>query len=256
MNVLTGDAVNLVKSYYEDEGVVNGYTSDRLYPAERIVFESYLTPGSRILDLGCGCGRTSLELAKKGFQVTAIDFAPKMIAAAKKQAEILDIDVEFYTADATKMTYKSASFDNIIFSYNGIEQIPGRKNREKVLQDVYKILKPGGYFIFTTRSGLSFAGKRLLGWGKITFDFMLKRVIGGDKAWEFGDYSRGNFYVHYINPFKIRRFAEKLGLKCHYFNSEKHIEKSKPPRFLNHFSNDRMLFYVFRKPAIMEGQGL
>ncbi|NNE66477.1 MAG: class I SAM-dependent methyltransferase [Pyrinomonadaceae bacterium] len=58
----------------------------------------------RALDLGCGTGVISVELAKRGFEVTAVDFIPKAIEMAMKRAKEEDVNIDFVAADLLKWT--------------------------------------------------------------------------------------------------------------------------------------------------------
>lgn len=60
-----------------------------------------LTKGMSILDIGCGTGRHSIELAKRGFRVTGLDFSAAMLGKARKKAMDANVDVEWMEADAT-----------------------------------------------------------------------------------------------------------------------------------------------------------
>ncbi|RIK25208.1 MAG: cyclopropane-fatty-acyl-phospholipid synthase [Chloroflexi bacterium] len=59
-----------------------------------------LPSGSRILDVGCGTGRHSVELVRRGYQVTGIDFSAGMLAEAKKAAVTAGVTVEWIQCDA------------------------------------------------------------------------------------------------------------------------------------------------------------
>jgi len=58
----------------------------------------------RALDIGCGSGMISVELAKRGFEVTAVDFIPKAIKMAKQRAVDESVEVDFVEADLLKWT--------------------------------------------------------------------------------------------------------------------------------------------------------
>src|SRR5687767_3094401 len=63
-----------------------------------------LPPGSRVLDVGCGVGRHSIELARRGYKVTGIDFSAAMLAEAAKAAKEAGVEVEWLEVDATRFT--------------------------------------------------------------------------------------------------------------------------------------------------------
>lgn len=67
-------------------------------------------PFGRVLDLGCGTGRWSVELAQRGWDVTGVDVVPKAIAAAKRRAHEAGTDVTFVESDVTAL--RSAGMGN------------------------------------------------------------------------------------------------------------------------------------------------
>ena len=60
-------------------------------------------PYGRALDLGCGTGRWSVELATRGWQVTGVDVVPKAIAAARRRTHSTDLEVDFVVGDVTAL---------------------------------------------------------------------------------------------------------------------------------------------------------
>src|SRR5215468_10288932 len=63
------------------------------------------------LDAGCGTGLLSFELAARGHRVTGVDFAPAMIAEARRKATAGGFSVRFEEADAEQLPFASGSFD-------------------------------------------------------------------------------------------------------------------------------------------------
>src|SRR5512132_403912 len=55
--------------------------------------------GGEALDLGCGPGRHAIPLARRGFQVTAVDLSPFHLAKARERAEMAQVAVEFVQSD-------------------------------------------------------------------------------------------------------------------------------------------------------------
>ena len=120
--------------------------------------------------MGCGAGRTTIPIAEMGLNVVGIDISLPMVAAARQQAALIGVDAEFQVMDSMQLEFAAASFDVALYSYNGIELIPGREGKKKVMGEVWKVLKPGGYFIFSSHSLFAlnrFAPFRLLSFLKI-----------------------------------------------------------------------------------------
>lgn len=241
------DPLLFVKAHYSDPNIIKSYRTIGLLPSEEIIVDKFFRPGSTILDIGCGAGRTAIALANKGYEVTGIDFIPQMIEAAKHQAKLHNVRANFMVMDAVNMQFPPESFQNVFFSFNGFEQIPGKLNREKVLKDIFQILRPGGCFILTARSGIAI-GRRSIGWIWITVHYVIRKIFSKrEYHLEFGDKIREGEYHHYINPFCLKKIAQTIGFMVFYFNSAKNIMLERKAEFLANFSSDRMLFYVLKK---------
>lgn len=102
-------------------------------------FLSYLPKGSSILDAGCGTGRDSFIMKKKGYSVTAFDGSYKMVEIAKKNTHL---DVLLGTFE--EIQFPQNSFDGIwaIASLLHVD----KKNMQKVYAKFYQFLKEDGYF--------------------------------------------------------------------------------------------------------------
>lgn len=85
-----------------------------------------------------------------GFKnIIGLDIADKLIDSAKEYIKNNNWDIEFVLGDATDLKYDDNLFDIVIFSFHGLQTIPGMNNRIKVLKEVYRVLKSNGLFIFT-----------------------------------------------------------------------------------------------------------
>lgn len=121
-----------------------------LWNSEKIIFDKYISKNNKILDLGCGAGRTTINLFKNGFlNIKGIDIASNLIDYAKDYSMKNNLDINFEVGDATSLNEDDNSYDVVIFSYNGMQCIPGYNNRLSVLKEVYRVLKKDGVFIFT-----------------------------------------------------------------------------------------------------------
>jgi ubiquinone/menaquinone biosynthesis C-methylase UbiE len=92
------------------------------------------------LDAGCGTGFLSLELADRGHQVTGVDFAPAMLAEARRKAAARGIPIRFEEADAEQLSFASASFD-LAISRHVLWTLP---HPEAAIDEWIRLLRPGG----------------------------------------------------------------------------------------------------------------
>lgn len=117
--------------------------------AERAAWErifGLVLPGAGpldALDLGCGTGFLSLELAARGHRVTGVDFAPSMIARAAAKAAGRDLAVRFEEADAEQLPFLPASFD-LAISRHVLWTLP---HPEAAIDEWVRVLRPGGRLV-------------------------------------------------------------------------------------------------------------
>lgn len=113
--------------------------------------EINLKPGDQILDLGCGAGRHSIELAKRGCDVTGVDVSPFMLEEARRRASQAGVEVTFIQLDLAdiRCEFGETSFDAAICLCESGLGVLGEKGDFRFLQDVHRLLKPGCRFILT-----------------------------------------------------------------------------------------------------------
>lgn len=122
-----------------------------LFPAEAALIERYFPPPpARVLDLGCGAGRTTAVLHARGYQVTGIDLSEALLAEARRLTPGIDVRL----MDATALAFDDASMDAVLFSYNGIDCIHPVAARERCLSEARRVLRPGGHFLLSTHNAI------------------------------------------------------------------------------------------------------
>lgn len=146
-----------IRETYNREKMQKTYTEavDKvgLWQSEQMMIDKYIPKNSHILDLGCGAGRTTINMFKNGYKdIVGLDISDKFIEFAKEYCLKNSLNIPFINGDATKLSFDDEKFDAVIFSYNGLMCIPGKLNRDMVLKEVYRVLKPNGIFIFTAHN--------------------------------------------------------------------------------------------------------
>ncbi len=128
-----------------------------LWKSERAVIERFFPDRTAsLLEAGCGAGRVTLGLWEMGFRhLTAFDFAKELVDQARSLAIERHAEaIRFLHADATKLSARrdqlEAPFGGALFMFNGLMQIPGRKNRRAALSKIHRVCAPGAPLVFTT----------------------------------------------------------------------------------------------------------
>ena len=102
-----------------------------------------LEPRSRVLDLSCGAGRQTLELARRGYRVLGIDSDEGPLAAARAAAGQERLNIHFLHTDIRQISYRG-EFDVVVNLHSSIGALPNDRDHLRVLEGVRKGLKSGG----------------------------------------------------------------------------------------------------------------
>jgi len=108
----------------------------------------------KIIDIGCGTGRHSIELTKRGYKIVGIDLSQSQLARAKEKAKQLNLKIDFQQHDARKLTFEG-EFDAAIMLCEGAFSLMETDEMNfEILKNATKALKSKGKLIFTTLNGL------------------------------------------------------------------------------------------------------
>lgn len=109
---------------------------------------------TRILDIGCGTGRHSIELARRGYTVVGIDLSESLLQRAREKASGQNLPIVFQKQDARNLPF-SQEFDLAIMLCEGAFPLMETDEMNfQILQNAANALKPNGKLIFTTLNGL------------------------------------------------------------------------------------------------------
>ena len=120
--------------------------SNAMSEVEQLISLLKIKPGAHVLDLCCGVGRHSLELARRGFTVTGVDRTNLYLDEATRLAKDEKLKIEFVQDDMRTFSRPEA-FDAIINLFTSFGYFEKPKDDRQVIENVYRSLKPGGIFL-------------------------------------------------------------------------------------------------------------
>ncbi len=108
------------------------------YLPQVVSFPSY--KGKKVLEIGCGIGLDSLQFARAGADLTAIDLTPNAIKLAKRNLELHNYKASFINANAESLDFPDNHYD-VVYSHGVLHHTP---EPQKAFNEVFRVLKPGG----------------------------------------------------------------------------------------------------------------
>ncbi|TVQ41172.1 MAG: 3-demethylubiquinone-9 3-O-methyltransferase [Spirochaetaceae bacterium] len=168
------------------------------YVIKRLVEQSFDYRGRRVLDIGCGGGFLTEQIARFGFDTTGVDPSAPSLVTARSHAKALNLHIDYQEGVGEALLFPDNHFD-IVFCLDVLEHVTDFR---KIIAEVSRVLVPGGYFFFETvnRTALSYLVAVFL-----MQTFPLTRVMPRDiHNWKY-----------FIKPAELRRalLAENMSLE-------------------------------------------
>lgn len=135
---------------YDAESFTQGTLGECDFLEKELEFDKSL----KIIDVGCGTGRHTIELTKRGYHVTGIDLSDSMLARAREKASLQNLQIDFRQHDARKLPFNKEFDVAIMLCEGGFSLMETDEMNYEILQNVANALKDNGKFIFTTLNGL------------------------------------------------------------------------------------------------------
>jgi len=145
--------------------------------------------GKNILEIGCGGAQCSIAFAKQGAKVTGIDISEEQLTFARALAEKNKVKITLYQGDVRNLKQVKSKSQDIVFSAFALQYVD---NIGKCFREVFRVLRPGGTFVFSlghpfseimnaktlkVKSSYFKSGKLTQKYGDLTF-VMYYRTVG------------------------------------------------------------------------------
>ena len=135
---------------YDTEVFTRGTVGECDFIEQEIGFNKSM----KILDIGCGTGRHSIELSNRGYNVTGIDLSDSQLARGREKSEKQGLKIDFLKYDARELPFEN-DFDLAIMLCEGAFPLMETDEMNyQILSNARRSLKQHGKFIFTTLNGL------------------------------------------------------------------------------------------------------
>ncbi len=108
----------------------------------------------KIIDIGCGTGRHSIELSKRGYSMTGIDLSESLLEKAREKAKQNNVQIEFLRHDARNLPFEKQFDVAIMMCEGGFPLMETDEMNYEILKNVSQALKDKSKLIFTTLNGL------------------------------------------------------------------------------------------------------
>lgn len=140
--------------YLKTDGDVVENDQNTIREIDTVIRVTGLEPNDRILDLCCGQGRHSLELARRGFShVTGLDRSRYLIRLARQRARKQNLSVVFREGDARQIRLPEASFHCVLLLGNSFGYFERAEDDVKVLAMCKRVLVSGGTLVLDITDG-------------------------------------------------------------------------------------------------------
>lgn len=209
----------------------------KLLPEEKHLFAKHYKNGDRILDLACGAGRTTLILHEMGLCVKGIDASENLIKTAQKRFPYLDLMVGRFE----RLGEPDCAYAHILISGNSLDLAYPEALRELALRECFRVLRPGGTFIFSSHNL-----KALLPWSpRYWRRAPLWKLRNALKAFQAAArISEGELHGIFCSPEFVVKQCERVGFK---FLETVGPKMTSSIRMNALFSAS--IYYAFKKPA-------
>jgi S-adenosylmethionine-dependent methyltransferase len=211
------DDVSDISAYYNSDPGREHFRLERHqleYELTWRYLDQYLPAHGSILEIGAGTGRYTLELAKRGYALTAVDFSESLLEECRKSvaAKGLESQVQFVSADARDLRdVTSRGFDAVLLMgplYHLVEEA----DRKRALKEVFDRLREGGILFSSFISRFGIMGDLVRDFPNWIEDEREVRSLL-ERGHRPDDYPRGGFRGYFVRVSEIASLHEAIGFE-------------------------------------------
>ncbi len=142
------------RDVYRDESVAGLVYRRRMETILAWIDQLGVEPGARVLDVGCGAGLFSVELARRGFEVTATDSSPRMVALARERAAREGVAISVQESHVNRLSFAGGEMSLVA----ALGLLPWLPEPDRAVAEMARVLAPEGWLIVTSdnRARLNF----------------------------------------------------------------------------------------------------
>ncbi len=220
---------------------------NQLFKTEKLIFQTCVgnMAGMKVPDLGCGTGRVAAAISDEVQYIKGVDISLEMVNVFRdnfprfdcscSRMDVIDEPVVFY--------------DMAIIPYNSIDYVSPKESRLEVFSRVYKSLKPGGVFIFSSHNPMGWLGVWIYSRSPGTWLRALKKLLTGEVFKNEGYFSNKIYdttFDHYFGvPSLIMDDVKGVGFE---YLVQRGGNLAFSSQGFNHVF-ETWVYYAFRKPA-------
>jgi len=123
--------------------------------AARLIKHAKIVAGQRVLDVACGTGVVAITAGRAGARASGLDLTPQLLERARENAQLATVEIDWREGDAEELPFDDSSFD-VVVSQFGHMFAP---RPDVVLNEMLRVLKPGGTIAFSTWPPELFVGR-------------------------------------------------------------------------------------------------
>jgi 2-polyprenyl-3-methyl-5-hydroxy-6-metoxy-1,4-benzoquinol methylase len=187
---------------YDSENFTQGTIGECDFIETELKYDKSL----KVLDVGCGTGRHSIELTRRGYSVTGIDLSETQLKRAKEKAESNNLKIDLQKQDARYLTFNNEFDIAIMLCEGGFPLMETDEMNFEILKSVTKSLNTQGKFMLTTLNGLFPLYHSVE-------EFCASVTEGGNATYRSNTFDLMTFRDHNVTEFEDD-FGNKKVLEC------------------------------------------